>query len=335
MEDQNGLDAFAKMMLGDNTTESASDAPKPGEEKKEAENGSPEEKTGDPKPENTENDEIDELSEIEEGEEEGEPSTEGEQEGNEPAIKKFKVKVDGAELEVDEQELKNGYSRQEDYTRKTSKLADDRKSFEAEKLSISQERELYLEVLSKWETGVEAVLKEFLPDDMEALRSYDPEEYIRLSEKLNKHKQTLEMLRDERARVSPEIQKAQQQQVAAFVREQGEKVLELIPEWKDQKVREKQVKNVVEHAKKLGFTDQDINQTHNALVWKLVNDSRILQEIRNKRSALKPESRIQSAQPGTQSHPVTAKDKQVKAAARLSKSGNVKDFAAFIEAGMS
>ena len=32
----------------------------------------------------------------------------------------------------------------------------------------------------------------------------------------------------------------------------------------------------------LGFTDQDINQTHNALVWKLVNDSRILQEIRNK-----------------------------------------------------
>ena len=43
-----------------------------------------------------------------------------------------RLKVDGADIEVTLDELKRGYSRNEDYTRKTQKLADDRRKFDAE-----------------------------------------------------------------------------------------------------------------------------------------------------------------------------------------------------------
>ena len=43
---------------------------------------------------------------------------------------KFKVKVDGEEIEVTQEELLRGYMRQKDYTQKTKQLAEQRKQFE-------------------------------------------------------------------------------------------------------------------------------------------------------------------------------------------------------------
>ena len=43
---------------------------------------------------------------------------------------KFKVKVDGEEIEVTQEELLRGYMRQKDYTQKTQQLAEQRKQFE-------------------------------------------------------------------------------------------------------------------------------------------------------------------------------------------------------------
>jgi hypothetical protein len=48
----------------------------------------------------------------------------------EPEPRKFKVKVDGQDTEVTEDELLKGYSRTQDYTRKTQKVAEERKAVE-------------------------------------------------------------------------------------------------------------------------------------------------------------------------------------------------------------
>ena len=47
------------------------------------------------------------------------------------------VKIDGVEQEVTLEELKNGYSRQQDYTRKTQKLAEQTKSVIQKEKDIS------------------------------------------------------------------------------------------------------------------------------------------------------------------------------------------------------
>lgn len=74
----------------------------------------------------------DEDSEPEEKEEEQPESTEQEQD-SEPEQEeepKYKVKVDGEEIEVTQDELLRGYMRQKDYTQKTQALAEQRRQFE-------------------------------------------------------------------------------------------------------------------------------------------------------------------------------------------------------------
>ena len=46
------------------------------------------------------------------------------------------MKVDGQEIEVDLDELRNGYSRQQAYTKRSMELAEQRKAFEAEQLEV-------------------------------------------------------------------------------------------------------------------------------------------------------------------------------------------------------
>src|ERR1019366_6365179 len=61
---------------------------------------------------------------------------------------KYTVKVDGKDVEVDEDELKKGYSRTADYTRKAQALAAERKAFdEGEKAKVLAERQTYSQYL--------------------------------------------------------------------------------------------------------------------------------------------------------------------------------------------
>ena len=59
----------------------------------------------------------------------------------------IKVKLDGEETEVTLDELRKGYSRYSDYTRKTQALAEERKSFQGEAEAIRMERAQYAELL--------------------------------------------------------------------------------------------------------------------------------------------------------------------------------------------
>lgn len=77
--------------------------------------------------------------------------------GNEPAkvatpaaeeVKKWKVKDNGEELEVDETELVNGHLRFRDYTRKTQTLAEERKAVEAQKTALSEREQKINALLS-------------------------------------------------------------------------------------------------------------------------------------------------------------------------------------------
>ena len=93
----------------------------PEEEKPESEEAQPAEE------EESQPEEEDESLEAEPEEEE--EADEADEESEEPIEREeelFTVKVDGQDREVTLEELRNGYSRQSDYTRKTQQLAGER-----------------------------------------------------------------------------------------------------------------------------------------------------------------------------------------------------------------
>lgn len=91
----------------------------------------------------------------------------------------YTVKVDGKEVEVTLDELQKGYSRTQDYTRKTQQIAETRKQVEAEASAIRAEREQYAQLLGALKQQLESTEA---PVDMDRLYNEDPIEWVRQSE---------------------------------------------------------------------------------------------------------------------------------------------------------
>jgi hypothetical protein len=114
----------------------------------------------------------DEESSEEQSEEQEEPEEQEQQQT-------FTVKVDGKEVSVTLDELQKGYSRTQDYTRKTQQIAEVRKQVEQETHAVRAEREQYAQLLG----ALQAQLQSSEPQvDLERLYHEDPIEWVRQKE---------------------------------------------------------------------------------------------------------------------------------------------------------
>ena len=130
---------------------------------------------------------IDELEDDDE-EELDEEQTDVEEEA--PQLQTFTVKVDGQEVEVTQEELVNGYSRQQDYTRKTQELSQQRKTIEQQQAELEQRDAIYSQLLPKMEAQLKGVLGE--EPDWQRLYEDDPVGYVREKQLWDEQKQKLE-----------------------------------------------------------------------------------------------------------------------------------------------
>ena len=106
----------------------------------------------------------------EEQSEEGEEPEEQEQ----PTV--FTVKVDGKEVEVTLDELQKGYSRTQDYTRKTQQIAEIRKQVEVETEAVRAERAQYAQMLGALQAQLQGAETQI---DWDRLYQEDPIEWVR------------------------------------------------------------------------------------------------------------------------------------------------------------
>jgi hypothetical protein len=87
------------------------------------------------------------------------------------------INVGGVDYELPSvlaEHIEKGTLRQSDYSRKTQKVADERKAVEAERGVIQQEREKYAGLLTRLEKAIEEIVPS-TPPDWNAVRQDDPE----------------------------------------------------------------------------------------------------------------------------------------------------------------
>ena len=260
-------------------------------------------------------------------EEDGEEETEVEEEEEQPV---YRVTVDGSEIEVTQDELINGYSRQQDYTRKTQELANQRKTIEEQSKELSQRDALYKQLLPKMEAEIQASMVD--EPDWKTLVDEDPVAYVREQQIWNEKKEKLEAAKAERQRVEQEAYEKQQQQLAQFVQEGQQKLLEIIPEWKNAEVAQKEKLAIRDYGiNVLGYAPQEMDAIYDyrALLglrngW--LNSQTV--EATKKKPTQKAPARV--ARPGTTTRKKTVapvkRAKQV-----LAKSGKVQDAAKVFE----
>lgn len=204
------------------------------------------------------------VAESEEPEQEYEASEEVVEETQETP--RYRVKVDGEELEVDLDELINGYQRTSDYTKKTQTLAEQRKAVEAERSKIEEAaklRDTYAERLQ--------VIEQMLTqpeEDFSSLKDTDPIGYaVKVAERTEREKQ-LAAVRDERQRVLAQQQAEQQQRLQSHLSQEAERLKAAIPDLADNTKGEVVRREIRDFAKSVGFSEQELASVydHRAVV---------------------------------------------------------------------
>jgi hypothetical protein len=279
-------------------------------------------------PETLEEDVEDDEEFDDEDEELDEEQTDVEEEALQPQT--FTVKVDGQEVEVTQEELINGYSRQQDYTRKTQELSQQRKTIEQQQAELAQRDAIYSQLLPKMEAQLKGELAN--EPDWNALYEDDPVGYVREKQLWDEKKEKLSAVSAEQQRLQQEALVKQQQQIAQFVEYGNQKLLEIIPEWQNQEVATKEKLAISEYAvNTLGYTPEEIQQVYDyrALLglrnaW--LNSKTV--EATKKKPTQKAPARV--ARPGTTNRPKTAAPVK-KAKQRLAKTGKIQDAAKVFE----
>ena len=280
-------------------------------------------------PEDAELDEADEEYEFDEDDEfDDEEQNEVEDGLKQPTS--YTVKIDGEEVEVTLEELQSGYSRQQDYTRKTQELAQQRKLIEQQQQELAQRDAIYAQLLPKLEAQLSADLAN--EPDWNRLYEDDPVGYVREKQLWDEKKEKLRATQAENQRLQQEALVKQQQQLAQFVQYGQQKLLEIVPEWKNPEIAQQEKLAIRDYGiNTLGYTAQEMDTIYDyrALLglrnaW--LNDKTV--QATKKKPTEKAPARV--ARPGA-----VTKIKSVapakRAKQRLAKTGKTSDAAKVFE----
>lgn len=182
---------------------------------------------------------------------EGEPAEESTSADEDESIQV--LELDGEEYELDQvRTWKKGHMMQADYTKKTTTLAEERRTFETERESGRESLLKDQAEVSTMRDKLAVLVQEDTEIDWEDLKVSDPEEYIKLKERADKRKEALGEVQTQS--VTPF------DDPAYIAQEQG-KLLKAMPEWvEDNQYTEtytQDTRAIMKYATNAGFSAEE------------------------------------------------------------------------------
>ena len=259
-----------------------------------------------------------------------EQSEEDEETKEEEEPQTFTVKVDGKEVSVTLDELQQGYSRTQDYTRKTQQIAEVRKQVEQESQAIRAERAQYAQLLGALEQQVQQAAEPQI--DWDRLYQEDPIEWVRQKELVRENQAKYAAIQSEQQRLA-EISRAEQaQSMQAFLAQEQDKLMEVLPEWKDPAKAKAEKALLIEFGQKAGFQPEELKNIFDHRVVNVLRKAALYEQMMSKRGNIKPVTNNgpRPAKPGAAGR-VSTTSESTRAKQRLAKTGRVQDAASAIE----
>lgn len=242
----------------------------------------------------------------------------------------FTVKVDGKEVTVTLDELQQGYSRTQDYTRKTQQIAEVRKQVEQEAQAIRAERAQYAQLLGALEQQVQQAAQPQI--DWDKLYQEDPIEWVRQKELVRENQAKYEAIQSEQQRLAEISRQEQAQSMQAFLAQEQEKLMEILPEWKDPAKAKAEKALLIEFGQKSGFQPDELKNIFDHRVVNVLRKAALYEQMMSKRGNIKPvvNNGPRPAKPGAAGR-VSTTSESTRAKQRLAKTGRVQDAVSAIE----
>ena len=182
--------------------------------------------------------------------------------------------------------------RESDYTRKTMELSKERKALDTEVQSARSARDEYAKML----TQLADALNEAKPEpDWGALRQSDPAEFAIKWAEWQQAESHRKAIAAEQERLTGEQRADQEKQFAAYLADQRSKLLEAVPEWQDEaKAREGQ-RQMLDYAKQVGFSEEELAQVFDHRLVLLLRDAARYHQVTDRlKNAPPPKAKVAS-----------------------------------------
>lgn len=239
------------------------------------------------------------------------------------------VKIDGKDVEVSLSELKSGYQRQADYTRKTMETAEQRKQAQAETQKAQQERQAYAANLQKLQVQDEAALQQQQSIDWTALLESDPVEYLKQQHLAQTRQARLNQVYAEQQTIATQMQAEQAQSYQQHLMAQHDDLVAKLPEWRDEAKATAEKSALREYLLNQGYDKDAVSNIGDAKAVILARKAMLYDQVMAKAQAAAKKvatlpTRVE--RPGIGENPNL--DKRSSAFQRLNKTGRVEDAAA-------
>lgn len=258
-----------------------------------------------------------------------------EDEGEQEQADTFTVKVNGEEIDVSLDELRNGYSRQADYTKKSQTLAEERKAFQQDRDAVLLERTQYSQLLGALQQQLQA-FDEPAPD-FDRMYEEDPIEASRLErqyrQRTEQRAQKMQAIAIEQQRVNDANAQEHEQQMRGLITQEAARLPDVIPEWKDEKVASREREELKSYLLDSGVAEEElgalVRASHIAVLRKAMLFDKGQSRVRKARKAGQSGKTVRS---GSRQQQVKPSARKTKAAyQRLKERGTAENAASLIE----
>lgn len=236
----------------------------------------------------------------------------------------YTVKVDGEEKRVTAEELVKSYQLEQAAQKRMQEAAQTRKQAEAEAQALAQQREQYAQALKNIEaqlTQVQEPSKEY----WDRLYQEDPLEWAKQRDSYRERKEALGRIRQQQAKIQ---QEQQQQMIQAHhhkVAEEQKRLLERIPEWRDEEIATREKQAIISYAQRIGFSEQELATASDSRAIEALRKAYLYDELMAKRPVAqkKVKKAPKAVKAGTpKSKKQVASDRNKQAFDRLKKTGS-------------
>lgn len=236
----------------------------------------------------------------------------------------YTVKVDGEEKTVTAEELVKSYQLEQAAQKRMQEAAQTRKQAEAEAQALAQQREQYAQALQMIEaqlTQVQEPSKEY----WEKLYQEDPLEWTRQRDAYRDRKENLAKVQQERTRLAQEQQQQMLQAHQKKLVEEQQRLLERIPEWRDEEIATREKQAVISYAQRIGYTEQELAVASDSRAIEALRKAYLYDELMAKRPVAQKKVKkapkvVKSGTPKSKKQ--VASDRNKQAFDRLKKTGS-------------
>ena len=249
---------------------------------------------------------------------------------------KAKVKIDGEEGEATLKDLLASYQIQGHLTRKSMALSDERKAWEEAR---SKEQQAFQERASKLEAAqamaTHLLNSEFSNINWEQLQRDDPIEFNSKYIQWQQHHARLSQLADAIAQNRQQQTEAQKEAFEKLKKDEQERIQAAFPSWSDPSVKEREWKEIVEHAREYGFTEENVNEVFDHRVIRLLRDAKEYAKLQKAKPQVEKKLKLapKMVKPGNAKKADKSRFEQLQS--RLQKTGSIDDAAELLLAKMS